>query len=308
MVPGDEVEGFYLLKTASQRLTASGKPYLAAVLQDISGTIDIKMWDYQGAIGQKDEGKIIKIRGDVSDFKGSCQITVSKIRLAQESDAGSYSLEDIVPAAPIDSVKELEFIQNLISSIEDDDYRKISEAMLDRHLVSFGKIPAAKSIHHSFISGLLMHTGNMLRIADFLSTNIYPDAVDRSLLLAGTLLHDFAKDREFLFSELGTVTDMSVKGRLLGHLVMGAEEIGELALKLEIPEEKTVLLQHMILAHHGQPEFGAAVVPCIAESELLYHIDLIDSRMEIYAEAFEQLPKGTFSDRIYALDKRIYNH
>ena len=308
MVPGDEVEGYYLLNSAAQRLSSNGKAYLTGSLRDVSGSMDYKVWDYQGQLDGDCDGKIVKIRGTVSEYKGARQLTVSRIRTVTDADTRNYNIEDIIPSAPIDSVKELEYIQNLVASIEDQDYRRVSEAMLDRHLVSFGKIPAAKSIHHSFISGLLMHTGNMLRIADFLSTNIYPDAVDRSLLLAGTLLHDFAKDREFSFSELGTVTDMSTKGRLLGHLVMGAEEVGSLCRDLNIPEEKTMLLQHMILSHHGQPEYGAAVVPCIAESELLYHIDLIDSRMEIYAETFEQLPSGSFSDKIFALDKRIYNH
>ena len=308
MSSGDEIEGYYLLEDAVQRLSSNGKAYLSAVICDASGKMPLKKWDYQGELGQLQDGRIVKIRGEVSEFKGSNQITVSRIRMAQESDKVNYNISDLVPTAPIDSVKELEYVQALVSTIEDPDYKKIAEAMLDRHLSAFGVIPAAKSIHHSFISGLLMHTGNMLRIADFLSTNIYPDAVDRSLLLTGTLLHDFAKDREFAFSELGIVTDMTVKGRLLGHLVMGAEEVAALCRELDIPEEKSVLLQHMILSHHGQPEFGAAVVPCIAESELLSYIDMLDSRMEIYAEAFEQLPTGTFSDRIYALDKRIYNH
>ena len=152
-----------------------------------------------------------------------------------------------------------------------------------------------------------MHTLNMLRLADFLSAQ-YADTVNRSLLLTGTLLHDFAKEQEFTFSELGLVTDYSTKGQLLGHLVMGAQEVADVARELAIAEEKSLLLQHLLLSHHGEPDFGAAVRPMCAEAELLSEIDLIDSRMEIYAEALQDLPVGSFSNRIFALDKKIYRH
>ena len=152
-----------------------------------------------------------------------------------------------------------------------------------------------------------MHTANMLRIADFLS-GLYRDVVDRSLLIAGTFLHDLSKDEEFTFSELGAVTDYSVKGQLIGHLVLGAEEAAEVCRELGVPEDKSVLLQHLILSHHGEPEFGAAVRPLCAEAELLSLIDSIDSRMEIYAEATADLSAGEFSQRIFALDRRVYRH
>ena len=179
--------------------------------------------------------------------------------------------------------------------------------MLRRHGERFREIPAAKSVHHSFINGLLMHTGNMLKIAECVAS-IYKETVDRDLLLAGTLLHDFGKEAEFEFSELGLVTDYSLKGKLLGHLTMGAEEIGEVGKELGLPQEKIVLLQHMILSHHGEPEFGAAVRPQCAESDLLSMIDLIDSRMEIYRETFQTVPAGSFSGKVFALDRSIYHH
>ena len=152
-----------------------------------------------------------------------------------------------------------------------------------------------------------MHTWTMLRMVDFLA-GLYAGTVDRSLLLAGTLLHDLSKAEEFSFSPLGLVTEYSLKGQLLGHLVMGAGAAARAAEELGVPEEKSVLLQHMILSHHGQPEFGAAVVPMCAESELLSLIDTMDSRMEIYREAMEETPEGEFSKRIFALEKRIYHH
>ena len=248
MAAGDEVEGFYVLKGAWPKVTSGGKPFLNAALSDRTGSIDAKVWDYAGPIGTADEGKVVKIRGTVSEFRGALQITVERLRLAEDRDPVVAS--DLVPVAPIDPEETMAAIKDLVASIADPDYRAVCETMLARHWEALKRIPAAKSVHHGFLSGLLMHTANMLRLADFLAGQ-YGDIVDRSLLLAGTLLHDSGKEAEFTFSQLGLVTAYSVKGQLLGHLVMGAQEAGEVAKELGIPEEKSVLLQHLILSHHG---------------------------------------------------------
>lgn len=306
MTPGDEIDGFYLLKQASVKTPSNGSLFLSAILSDATGTIEAKHWNYSGGISSADEGRIVKVRGDVTEFRGAPQLKIKTIQFPTPED--HFDISDIIPTAPIDSVKELEHIHSLIESMEDSDYRSICECMLDRHINSFGRIPAAKSVHHSFLSGLLMHTSNMLRIADFLASDIYPETVNRDLLLAGTLLHDFAKEKEYILNEYGTVTDFSTEGILLGHLVMGSEEIAQTGLDLGIPSEKIALLQHMVLSHHGQPEYGAAVIPIISEAELLSYIDLLDSRMEIYAEAYKKMEPGQTSEKIFALDKKIYKH
>ena len=276
MHTGDDVEGFYVLKDAFLKTTAAGKPFLSGVLADRSGTIDLKVWDYSGPIGANpaDTGRIVKIRGQVSEFKGAPQLTAGRIRMADGND--QYDVSALVPVAPIDPDERLQEIRRLIDSMEDADYQSVARTMLERHLEAFRSIPAAKRVHHSFLSG--------------------------------TLLHDFAKEREFTFSGLGMVTDYSLSGQLIGHLVMGAQEVQQCAESLGLPQEKSLLLQHMILSHHGEPDFGAAVRPMCAEAELLSLIDLVDSRMEIYAEALQELPEGTFSGRIFALDKKIYRH
>ena len=306
MVPGDKVEGFYILKEAYQKISSNGKPFLSAVIADKTGTMDVKVWDYAGPVGtQEDVGKIIKIRGDVSEFKGNPQLSLSNIRMALPED--NCDTVRLVAAAPIDKDETVRKVRALVDSLEDPDYRQVARTMLERHLETFASIPAAKSVHHSFLSGLLMHTANMMAMADFLSGQ-YASVIDRSLLLTGTLLHDFAKEIEFRFSDLGIVTDYSVKGQLLGHLVMGAQEVAQVCAELGTPEEKSLLLQHMILSHHGEPEYGAAVKPMFAEAELLSYIDMVDSRMEIYAELLPSVAEGSFSSRVFALDKRIYHH
>ena len=305
MALNDEIEGFYILKSANPKVTANGKPFLTGALSDRTGVMEMKVWDYAGPLTAADEGKVVKVRGTVGEFRGTPQFTASRIRLAAADD--QVDPASLVPTAPIDREAAMVALQKWAASIEDEDYRAVAEAMLERHGQALERIPAAKSVHHAFLGGLLMHTANMMKLADFLA-ELYRDTIDRSLLLAGTLLHDMAKEQEFVFSQLGLATDYSVKGQLLGHLVMGAQEAARVAETLHVPEEKSVLLQHLILSHHGEPEFGAAVRPLCAEAELLSLIDAVDSRMEIYRETYDTMDAGTFSPRIFALEKKVFNH
>lgn len=302
---GDEIEGFYILKTAQIKTSNSGKPFLAASVADRSGTMDAKMWDYGGPLGAQDEGGVIKLRGVVSEYRGTLQLILSRVRPVQEDD--QYHLDELVPTAPIDASAGWRELLDTVEKLGDDDYKNICRTLLERYGARFRSIPGGKSMHHSFLNGLLMHTLYMTRIAGYLG-GLYADVVDRDLLVAGTILHDIAKCDEFVTSPLGLVTEYSTKGQLLGHLVMGAQAVAEAAKELGVPEEKSVLLQHMLLSHHGEPEFGAALRPMCAESELLSMIDLIDSRMEIYKETLEETELGGFSKRVFALDKKIFRH
>lgn len=304
MNTGDRVDGYYILQNIAQRTTAAGKPFMTLNLADCSGSITAQVWDYTGPINPADVGKVAAVTGLAGEYRGAPQLTVHSIRLATQNDP--YRISDLVSTAPVDLDETWAWLRETVDGLEDADYHAICEEMLSVYGRQFRLIPAAKSVHHGFVGGLLMHTANMMRAACFYA-ELYP-AVDRSLLLTGTLLHDFCKCEEFLTSPLGLVSEYSLKGQLLGHLVLGAETVAKAAEKLGIPEEKSILLQHMILSHHGEPEFGAAVRPMCIESELLSYLDLIDSRMEIYTETMEELPVGTFSGKIFALDKRIYHH
>lgn len=305
MQNGDKIEGFYLLQAAQTKTTVAGKPYLSMTLADCTGTIQAQMWDYSGPIADKDAGSIVKVRAMVGEFRSAPQLTVNMLRLADEQDV--FDRSRLVPAAPLDTDKVWDEIRGYIDAMQDADYAAVCREMLAEYYDRVKTLPAAKTVHHSFLYGLAMHTLCMLKTADFLA-GLYPDVVDRSLLLAGTLLHDFAKSEEYELSPTGLVSEYSVQGELIGHPVLGAQAVGRIAERLGTPEEKRVLLQHLLLSHHGDPEFGAAVRPVCAESELLSLIDLIDSRMEIYRETMEDLPAGSFSKRIFALDKRIYKH
>lgn len=303
---GDNFTGFYLLRNIMMKTSKTGKPYMAASLADRTGSVDAKAWDYPGPISPADEGKVVKVQGVMQEFRGMPQITMEKVRLAQPEEYDSI-LDDLVPSAPINRDEAYARVEALVDSMADTDFQAVCRAFLSRHGAEFRRYPAAKTVHHGFVGGLLMHTVDMLVLADFLAGK-YQGIVNRDLLLAGTLLHDMAKLKEFVVSQLGMVTEYSLPGQLLGHLVMGAEEVAEVCRTLAVPEEKSILLQHLLLSHHGQPEFGAAVVPQCAEAELLAAIDNIDSRMEIYRENLENTPEGQFSPRIFALERRIYHH
>lgn len=308
---GDNIQGFYIINNISVKKSKNGSDYLSASLSDQSGAIELKAWDYDGTLGPDANGSIVKVRGSIGEYKEKPQLLAAKfggtnLRPLREDD--DISGLELVPTAPIDIKERCEFILNTVKNMSDPDYKRICEEMLNRHLKEFISIPAGQFVHHSFIGGLLMHSSNMLKIAQFLS-KLYSDFIDKDLLLAATLLHDFSKIREFELSGAGLVSSYTAEGMLLGHLYMGAHEVAVISGELGIDREKSMLLEHLILSHHGEPEHGAAVRPQTAEAELLSMIDLIDSRMEICRVALEGTASGNFSDKIFGLDyRKIYRH
>lgn len=310
MNTGNTYEGFYVLNSMSLKQTGAGKTYLAGEITDGSGSLPVVYWDYAGEVKAEDAGSIVKVRGNVSEYKEKKQFTIAAIRRATKDDG--YELKNLVPCAPIDAEAEMQYVLNTIAGFKDRDYRAVAERMLRQSFDQFRVMPAAKGVHHAFVSGLLMHTACMMKTAEGICSvynGIHGDGfIDRDLLLTGVLVHDLAKTKEFDTSPLGLVKDYTVAGNLLGHAVIGMLDC-EAAAKAEgMPEDKMILLLHMIASHHGDPEWGAAAVPMTVEAELLHYIDMIDSRMEIYRETNEKTEKGQFSNRVYALDHKVYNH
>ena len=302
LTPGDSFCGYYLLKTAQIGTASSGKPYLSFRLADRTGEIAGKLWDYAGPIGAGDAGRAVWAGGYVTSYQNAPEAKLDELRLAGDGD--SFDPARLVPAAPYDAQTMLDYVEKTLRAIRDPDYRGVCLSLLERHREVFAKVPGGKFMHHAFLHGLLMHTAKMMQQAGFFA-RLYDDVVDGSLLMAGAFLHDVGKLAEFTVSDLGLVSDYSRAGQLLGHLFLGAEEVGAAARALGIPEEKTLLLQHLIAAHHGKPELGALVEPRCAEAEILAEIDLIDSRMEIYRMACESTPEGEFSrEKVYGLHNR----
>ena len=270
----------------------------------------MKLWDYSGPLSSKDDGCVVFARGQVSEYRGALQVVCNTLSVKEDiSTLPPGEIQRLVKTAPIDVENYISYINKVLDSIQDEDYAKLARTLFERHKDAYRNIPAGRSVHHSFLHGLLMHTGNMLRMAT-LAASLYSSVVNRDLLLTGTLLHDLGKETEFEISPLGLVKDYSPKGSLIGHLVLGAGEVRDVARELNIPEEKSMLVQHLILSHHGQPEFGAAVYPGCAEAELLCWLDMLDSRMEICVEKLDGVEPNTFTEKLFTLGgtQRLYQH
>ena len=156
LVTGKPCEGFYLLSSMSLKKTSAGKTYLAGEIADATGSIPIVLWDYAGELNTEDVGAVVKVRGDVSEYREKKQVTLQRVRRATEDD--QYDLSELVPCAPIDVEREMEYVNNLIDSMKDQDYLRFAKASLKRNEKMFRLLPAAKGVHHAFVSGLLMHS------------------------------------------------------------------------------------------------------------------------------------------------------
>ena len=299
------VEGFCFVKTLEVKKTAKGLTYLDMTLTDSSGEINAKLWDYKEELHSDIKvNTIVKVRGTESVFNDAPQLRVERIRKALEAD--NVRVEDFVPSAEYSGERMFDEILSVAESFENEELKTLVTTVLSENREQLVVCPAAYKLHHAIRGGLMYHTLSVLRLAQSVCA-IYP-SVDKELLYSGAILHDVAKIWEFEVSDAGIVSGYSVEGSLIGHLVKGAMNLEKVGEKLGTDKKLLMLLEHMIISHHGEPEFGAAVRPAVAEAELLSLIDLIDSRMEIYRKTFLEVPEGKFSGRVYALDKKIYRH
>ncbi len=300
------VEGFCLIKTVDCKTTARGESYLDMMLSDKDGEINAKLWRYTPELhGSFQANDLVKIRGNIAPYNGADQLRIDKIR--HTTDADSVNLEDFVKTAGYSGEEMFEELMRLAEGFKDGDLKSIVTAILRDNRLKLLYWPAAFKLHHAVRGGLMLHTLSIVRLAQNVC-KIYP-FVDEELLISGAILHDIAKLSEFQVADTGIATGYSVEGNLLGHLAMGATAVDRYARELGISKETSVLLQHMCLSHHGEPEFGAAVRPSFIEAELLSELDLMDSRVYEMREAVLNAPEGDFSGRIWAMDNRkLFNH
>mgnify|MGYP004456086299 FL=1 len=301
------VDGFCLVKSVEKKTSSKGDTYLDFTLADSDGEINAKLWCYSPIEhGEYKANEIVKVRGTVSAYNGSDQLRIEKIRAAIESDG--VKPEDFVPSADYSSEQMYNELIKIAESFSDSELKKLALEIYSDNRKALLYFPAAFKLHHAVRGGLLMHTLSIVRMCESVC-EIYP-FVDKDLLICGAMLHDISKTEEFIVDEnVGLAEGYSVCGNLLGHLTMGAKKVAFYAEKLGISEETSMLVQHMILSHHGQPEFGAAVVPMFIEAELLSELDLLDSRVYEMREALIPTAVKQFSGRVWALENRkLYNH
>lgn len=299
-------DGFWLIKTIDKKVNVKGAAYLDLMLCNKEGEIPAKLWDYNELIhGEYTPGEVIKVRGSVTQFNGNDQLRVDKIRHVEANDG--INIADFVPTADYSGEMMLGEIMNIIAAVEDDELQRLTYALVKDSEKELLHWPAAFKLHHAIRGGLLYHTLSILRLCEGVC-RIYP-SVDRDLLMCGAIVHDLCKIDEFNLSSAGLVTGYSVKGELIGHLVMGAMKIEKKASELGIKGEKAMLLQHMVISHHGEPDFGAAVRPMFLEAEILSQLDKLDATIYEINEAVAGVNEGEFTQRMWALDNRkLYNH
>ncbi len=304
--PNGLVDCFLLVKSADKKTSSKGDTYLDMMLSDKSGEINAKLWSYLPAVhGEYETGDIVKIRGTVSQYNGNPQLRIEKIRRAFPEDGVDPA--DFVQSSEYSGEQMWKELYNKASSFKDGDLCAIVTYLLEKHKNELVFWPAAFRLHHAIRGGLLMHTLSIVRFCEAAS-QIYP-FVDRELLISGAILHDIAKLTEFEISSSGLATGYTVKGNLIGHLAEGAIMIKQAADKLGIESDAVMLLQHMVLSHHGEPDFGAAVRPMFIEAEILSEIDMMDARIYEMKEATADTAKGEFSGRMWSMDNRkLYNH
>jgi len=301
----DLVEGFAIIKSCEKKTTQRGANYLDMTLSDKEGSINAKLWDFNDGDEIFEPNSFVKVRGQITQFNGNDQLRIERIR--KVTDADNVSVSDYVPSADYTGEFMLGEIKNCVSSFKDEDLKRLTEYLVNENEQKLLYFPAAFKLHHAFRSGLLMHTLSLVRIAQRVC-EVYP-FVNRDLLLCGAILHDIAKLDEFNVSDTGIASGYTVEGELIGHLVMGAVKIEKASEKLGIPKEKAVLVEHMLISHHGVPEYGAAVRPRTLEAELLSQIDLMDATVFEIVSAVSPLAPGDFSSRQWALDdRRFYRH
>ncbi len=274
--PNQVVTASLLVHAKEVRQKKTGEPYLSLTLGDRTGDLDAKMWDSVAeAVDTFDRDDFIKVKGAVQLFHNRPQLTIHRLRRMDESE---IDIADYFPASRRDIEEMWTELREAVAAVSNPHIRALLDAVLDDPdiAVRLRRAPAAKQIHHAYIGGLLEHVTSLGRLAR-LATAHYPFA-DYDLVIAGVVLHDIGKIHELNY-ERGF--SYSTPGQLLGHINIGMQMIAEKLRGLpEFPPRLRLLVEHLILSHHGSLEFGSAKTPMFPEALLLHYLDDMDSKME----------------------------
>ncbi len=294
-------EGFLLVRSADQRTSSNGGKYLDMTLCDTTGDINCKMWD--GTVQPPKQGSVIKVRGTVQEYNGRLQMRVERLRSPSPTDEVDVSM--LMPCAPEPPQDMLREINRAIDGMKTRELQAILREMIALCGDKLTYYPAAQRVHHAERSGLLHHTVSVLRAAEAVLP-LYP-FLDADLLRAGAIAHDLSKTAEFISDEAGNVSDYSAEGQLLGHLVHGVAQVREAARRANVTGEYVLLLAHMVISHHGQPDHGSPRPPMFPEAEMLHLLDDMDAKMNEMEGVMRRTPAGAFSEKIWTLDRRLYH-
>ena len=262
----------------------SGEPYLALTLGDRSGQLEAKMWDnVEEVLNAFEQDDFLKIKGLVNKYKNRFQLTIHKLRKLGETE---IEFSDYLPKTTRNIDELWQTLTGFVVSFQDPHLKSLVQAfMTDPEIAAaYRSAPAAKTLHHAYIGGLLDHVVSLCRSCDLVCKN-YPQ-VNRDLLLTGVFLHDIGKIHELAYNRSFSYT---TRGQLLGHMIIELEMLQtKLELLPDFPAELKTLLEHLIISHHGEYEFGSPKLPMFPEALLLHYMDDLDSKMEAMRAHFER--------------------
>lgn len=289
------INQIFMVKSASRAVSSNGSYYLNIVLQDITGTLDAKKW----SIDEDDQailvsGAIVRIEGILQQYKGHPQLKINDIEPVNEND---IDLAKYIPTAPVPIEVLNKKLESYIDMITDADLKKITRSLIDENYKKYTTYPAAVSVHHAYLNGLIFHSISICSMA-ICACDQYP-ILNKNYLIAGSLLHDIGKTKE-LSGVRGS--EYTLEGNLLGHISMGAMMVYNKGKELNLPSEKVDVLTHMILSHHGKLEYGSPKLPMTAEAYVLHVLDELDAKLEVLRVNLQGVSEGQFAGRVTWLD------
>lgn len=286
---GERVNEIYLCKNKQSALTKAGKPYEALILQDKTGTLDAKIWE-PGSVGIDDFDRFdyINVVGDITSFQGALQLNVKRVRKAAE---GEYEPKEYLPVSEYNVDEMYEQLLGYIKQMKNPYLKKLAGSFFieDADFAKRFKFhSAAKSVHHGFVGGLLEHTLSVTKLSAYFADNY--KILNKDLLVCAAMFHDIGK-----LEELSTFpeNDYTDEGQLLGHIMIGAMEIAERIKTIDgFPVKLAHEMEHCIMAHHGELEYGSPKKPALPEAVALSYADNIDAKMETMRELLANVPEG----------------
>jgi 3'-5' exoribonuclease len=314
--PAERIEGAFAIANAQLGRTKTDKPFLKCLISDRSGVLAARMWSIDPLHFKRlPTDGFVYIEAETQPYQGELQLIIQQIDAIEPTPD---QLRDLIPCSKFDPEEMFAEVRALLATLRHPAARALADTYLadDLLMAAFKKAPAAKSMHHAYLHGLLEHTLSLMRLADKVCP-LYP-RINRDIVLLGLFLHDLGKTRELVYDRTFAYSD---RGELIGHIVDGAimlHDKAQLVMRLtgqRLPPNFVMVLQHIILSHHGVPEFGAAKVPMSPEAVLVSMLDNLDAKTTMvlaaarpdaaFADPAEQKGEtlgGNFTEKQWALD------